>query len=121
MQLLLFSLWCSIIVFTIKNPSKMKVEGKVIVKSAIVKDSKNNEQYIELLLTEPVFNQFTGEKVRELTYPAAHFPKVKGDTSICAYVGGKCSVKGYLNSFEKEKDGNVFYNIGLNITEITPI
>lgn len=99
----------------------MRVEGKVIVKDVIFKTSKKGEPFVELILEEPVYNSFTGEVIKRAIYPATYFPKNEKDSSIAAFKGGIVEIKGYLNSFENEKEGKMFYNIGLNVFSINLI
>lgn len=96
----------------------MRVEFKAKLNevSEVVETDKHKRQRI--ILNVPVYDTFTGEKVRDQIFPAAilnnNITKLNAQDKLGEIV--KCTC--FLGSFKSEKDDKIYWNLSLNCIEM---
>ena len=93
----------------------MRLEIKAILVNIDDVVDKADLKYQYILLEKPIFDQFSGEKLRTDYYPATIFNEKINQIGAAAFKGKKVVVVCYLNSQKVEKDDKVFYNLRLKV------
>ncbi len=95
---------------------RMQFKAKLSEVSEVVETDKHKRQRI--ILNVPVYDTFTGEKVRDQIFPATilndNIIKLQAQEKLGEIV--KCTC--FLGSFKTEKDDKIYWNLSLNCIEM---
>lgn len=96
----------------------MRIEFKATLE--IVKDIEVKEKYSRqnILLQIPVYDSFTGERIRLDSFPASILNKNIEKINAKDKLGELVKVVCFLTSFKNEQDDNIYYNLSLNCVEL---
>ena len=93
----------------------MRLEIKAILNKVDDVVDKADLKYQYILLEKPMFDNFSGEKIRTDYYPATIFNEKIGQINAQDFVGKKVTCVCYLNTQQSESDGKTYHNIRLKI------
>lgn len=95
---------------------RIQLKAKLQEVSEVVETEKHKRQRI--VLHVPVYDSFTGEKVRDQIFPAAilneNIAKIQAEDKLGEIVRCVC----FLGSFKTENDDKIYWNLSLNCIEM---
>ncbi len=96
----------------------MRIKLKAVlekVDEVIIKDDFKRQR---ILLKVPIYDSFSGDHIRDERYPCAilnkNIEKCQAESKAGELVTAIC----FLSSFEKDHQGETFYNLSLNCVEL---
>lgn len=98
---------------------RMQFKAKLNEVQEVTETDNHKRQRIVLLI--PVYDSFTGEKIREQIFPATilndNIVKLQAEDKLGEIV--KCTC--FLGSFKTEKEDKIYWNLSLNCIEMEVI
>lgn len=98
---------------------RIQLKAKLQEISEIVETEKHKRQRI--ILNVPIYDTFTGEKVRDEIFPATilndNIAKLQAEEKLGEIV--KCTC--FLGSFKTENNDKIYWNLSLNCIEMEVI
>ena len=99
----------------------MRIQFKAKLNEISEVTETNNHKRQRIVLNVPVYDTFTGEKVRDQIFPAAilneNINKLQAQDKLGEIVKCVC----FLGSFKTEKDDKIYWNLSLNCIEMEVI
>lgn len=95
---------------------RIQFKAKLNEVSEVVQTDNHKRQRI--ILNVPIYDTFTGEKVRDQIFPAAilndNIAKLQAEDKLGEIVKCVC----FLGSFKSENDDKIYWNLSLNCIEM---
>ncbi len=95
---------------------RIQFKAKLSEVSEVIETDNHRRQRI--ILNVPVYDTFTGEKIRDQIFPAAilnqNIEKLQAEDKLAEIVQCVC----FLGSFKTEKDDKIYWNLSLNCIEM---
>ncbi|MCH7534781.1 MAG: hypothetical protein IH948_03395 [Bacteroidetes bacterium] len=96
----------------------MRIQFKAKLNEVSEVTETDNHKRQRIVLNVPVYDTFTGEKIREQIFPAAilndNIAKLQAESKLGEIV--KCTC--FLGSFKTEKEDKIYWNLSLNCIEM---
>jgi len=99
----------------------MKVTSKGILRNVSEIEEKQNYRIQRCHLYVPRFDPVTGEQVSSEFFPMSAMGPSIEKLNLIKFQDKKVEIDAFLNSSKKEKEGETFFNLYLNISKIKEI
>lgn len=96
----------------------MRIQLKAKLQEVSEVTETDNHKRQRIVLHVPVYDSFTGEKIRDQIFPAAilneNIAKINAEDKLGEIVKCVC----FLGSFKTEKEDKIYWNLSLNCIEM---